>query len=146
MSLKRRHQVLTPAKLPWFWLGFIYKREFKTTDQEVKVDPSINLLGLWRNKSGIYFGCQGDVFTLSYYAEMELDTDCTVWRMKNALKHLQHRAIETDTVPVQSPGIKLQPSPTSELQIFFKRPTCSLSLTRGIRTFADCPLVTRNTF
>lgn len=77
------------------------------------------------------FGCQGDIFTVSYYAEMELDTDCTAWRMKNALKRLQHRAIETDTVPVQSPGIKPQPSPTSQLQIVFKHQKCSLSLSRG---------------
>lgn len=46
MSLKMRPQVLTPAKLPWLWLGFIYTQEFKTTDQEVNTDPSINFLGL----------------------------------------------------------------------------------------------------
>lgn len=46
MSLKTRPQVLTPAKLPWLWLGFIYTQEFKTTDQEVNMDPSINFLGL----------------------------------------------------------------------------------------------------
>lgn len=53
MSLKTRPQVLTPAKLPWLWLGFICTQEFETTDQEVNMDPSINFLGLWRNKSGV---------------------------------------------------------------------------------------------
>lgn len=53
MSLKTRPQVLTPAKPPWLWLGFIYTQEFKTTDQEVSMDHSINFLGLWRNKSGV---------------------------------------------------------------------------------------------
>lgn len=46
MSLKTRPQVLTPAKLPQLWLGFIYTQEFETTDQEVNMDPSINFLGL----------------------------------------------------------------------------------------------------
>lgn len=55
MSLKMRHQVLTPAKLPWFWLGFIYTQEFKTTDQEVNVDPSIIKSGvIWLSGRHIY--------------------------------------------------------------------------------------------
>lgn len=53
MCLKMRPQALTPAKLPWLWLGFIYTQEFKTTDQEVNMDPSIIFLGLCRNKSGV---------------------------------------------------------------------------------------------
>lgn len=44
---------------------------------------------------------------------MKLDTDYTAWKMKNALKRLQDRAIVTDNVPVQLPGIKLQPGPIS---------------------------------
>lgn len=76
MRLKMRPQVLTPAKLHWLCLSFIYTQEFKTTDQEVNMDPSINFLGCEEINQGS-FGYQGDIFTLSYYAEMKLDTDCT---------------------------------------------------------------------